>query len=137
MAVLTAKHPLGPWSNVTSTLDPGCPMVNRWAGISYRKPYLQIRDTAAREPCLFKVPLRFQIISVPNTIYAAGQTEDLLRDGARASVQPRDAGAAELRDRGASGRRKHGVCVHRRAGMFTQAQNETAAGYSPIFAQWW
>lgn len=26
VAVLTAKHPLGPWTNVTSTLDPGCPM---------------------------------------------------------------------------------------------------------------
>ena len=27
VAVLTAKHPLGPWTNVTSTLDPGCPWV--------------------------------------------------------------------------------------------------------------
>lgn len=26
VAVLTAQHPLGPWTNVTSTLDPGCPM---------------------------------------------------------------------------------------------------------------
>lgn len=24
--VITAAHPLGPWSNVTETLDPGCPM---------------------------------------------------------------------------------------------------------------
>jgi len=26
VAVLTAKHPLGPWTNVTESLDPGCPM---------------------------------------------------------------------------------------------------------------
>ena len=26
VAVLTAQHPLGPWTNLTSTLDPGCPM---------------------------------------------------------------------------------------------------------------
>ena len=26
VAVLTAKHALGPWTNLTSTLDPGCPM---------------------------------------------------------------------------------------------------------------
>ena len=26
VAVLTAKHPLGPWSSATSALDPGCPM---------------------------------------------------------------------------------------------------------------
>ena len=24
--VLTAPHPLGPWTNVTATLDPGCAM---------------------------------------------------------------------------------------------------------------
>jgi len=27
--VLTAKHPLGPWTNATSTLDPGCPMMQQ------------------------------------------------------------------------------------------------------------
>ena len=26
VAALTAKHPLGPWTNITSALDPGCPM---------------------------------------------------------------------------------------------------------------
>ena len=29
VAVLTAKHPLGPWINVTATLDPGCPMMKQ------------------------------------------------------------------------------------------------------------
>ena len=27
--MLTAKHPLGPWTNATSTLDPGCPMMQQ------------------------------------------------------------------------------------------------------------
>ena len=29
VAALTAKHPLGPWTTMTTTLDPGCPMAKQ------------------------------------------------------------------------------------------------------------
>lgn len=57
VAVLTAPHPLGPWSNVTSTLDPGCPMTEQTTCFQMGPGQICNPVTQAQQNYVISVPL--------------------------------------------------------------------------------
>eukprot|EP00729_Bicosta_minor_P000698 gene698-28900_t len=57
VAMLTAKHPLGPWTNVTSVLDPGCPMQKQTTCFEMGPGQVCNPVTQAQQNYVIEVPL--------------------------------------------------------------------------------
>jgi hypothetical protein len=57
VAVLTAPHPLGPWTNVTATLDPGCPMMEQTTCFEMGPGQVCNPVTQAQQNFVIEVPL--------------------------------------------------------------------------------
>jgi hypothetical protein len=57
VAVLRAPHPLGPWSNVTSALDPGCPMEKQKSCFEMGPGQVCNPVTQAQQNYVIEVPL--------------------------------------------------------------------------------